>query len=62
MRKLTEEEEERIAARWRRAKGTWRTIGRCALAILAALFLSFVYCAGELNGIRACVNRPSTTP
>ena len=61
MRRLTEEEEEAIAARWRRAKATWRNIGRAAFVAFLIAAGACLYYAGEGVGALSCI-RPSATP
>jgi hypothetical protein len=59
-RRLSEEEEDRIAARWQRARRNWRFLKWLALAFLLPLAISFIYYAGEYAGVRQCLSfRPS---
>lgn len=60
--KLTEEEEERIAARWRRARANWRFLRLILAAILAAFLLASIYFAGEGAGFVAGYQAANRTP
>lgn len=53
-RRLSEEEEERIAARWIRVKRKWRLIGKLLFLLFLALAGSILYIAGEGAGALSC--------
>lgn len=53
-RRLSEEEEERIAARWIRVKRKWRIIGRLLFVAFLAIAGLILYYAGEGAGALTC--------
>lgn len=52
--RLTEEQEERIAARWTRARRNWRAFRFVLAAFALAAFSVSLYYAGEAAGLLAC--------
>lgn len=60
--RLTEEQEERIAARWTRARANWRIL-RYILALFALAILGVaIYFSGELAGLDYCNRAAGRNP